>query len=142
LENHYARLEKALRNYLIPVFGDKYLHEITTKMIEDYKATRSRSHYRKGSKTKSVTEATINREICCIKVILRKVIEWGRIEDLPARAVKALKEKPNLTRLLEQYEVARLLESTPDRLRALIACTVYNGLRYNELLHLQWKDID
>ena len=75
-------------------------------------------------------------------MILRKAVEWGRIEDSPARAVKTLKEKPNPTRLLEQYEIARLLEATPDRLKALIACTVYAGLRYNELLHLHWKDID
>lgn len=47
-ENHYARLEIALRIHLMPGFGSKNLHEITTKMIGDYKAARSRSHYRRG----------------------------------------------------------------------------------------------
>ena len=126
----------------MPHFGNEHLHKITNKMIEDYQATRIRSHYRRGGKINPVSEATINREICCITVIFKKAVEWGRLADSPAQAVKTLKEKPNPTRLLEQYEIARFLDAIPDRLKALIACTVYAGFRRSELFHLHWKDIN
>ena len=35
-----------------------------------------------------------------------------------------------------------MLRACPDWLRALVACAVYAGLRSEELLHLQWRDVD
>jgi integrase len=139
--NHHRRLESILRVHLIPFFGEHRLDEITTKRIEDYKSRRRRGSYRRGRQTKKTTDATINREICCLKVILRKAVEWGKLETSPAKGVKGFKETPNAPYLLEQNEIARLLEETPDHLKALIACAVYAGLRRSELFHLRWEDI-
>jgi len=44
--------------------------------------------------------------------------------------------------LLEQEEIARLLEELPGHFHALVACAVYAGLRREELFHLRWEDID
>jgi len=43
--------------------------------------------------------------------------------------------------LLEQEEIARLLEELPGHFHALVACAVYAGLRREELFHLRWEDI-
>jgi integrase len=139
---HYIRLESIVRVHLIPHFGQFELDQITTKRIEDYKTMRHRSRYRRGKKTYPTSEATVNRELCGMKAILRKAVEWGYLETSPAQGIKAFKEKPNPPRLLETEEVSALLEETPDHLRALVACIVYAGLRRDELFHLQWKHIN
>jgi integrase len=140
---HYTRLEGAIRNHLVPYMGNRHLQEITTKQIEDYKSMRHRrGKYKRGSKVKSISEATINRELCAIKVILRKAAEWGHISESPARGVKTFKEQPQAPKLLEQEEVARLLEATPEHLKALVSCIIYAGLRRDELFHLRWEDVN
>ena len=138
---HYIRLESIIRVHLIPYFEEQNLHEITTKRIEDYKTMRRWSRYKRGTKTKPVTEATINRELCCIKVLLRKAVEWGQLDISPARGIRAFREKPVPPRLLEREEVAQLLDQTPGHLKALVACAVYVGLRREELFHLRWEDV-
>jgi site-specific recombinase XerD len=114
------------------------LRDITTKQIEDYKLSRRR--HRRGNKL--VAEATVNRELCCLKILLRKAVEWGHLDTSSARDVKTFKEKPEVPTLLEAREVEGLLAEMPDHLRALVACAVYAGLRRQELFHLQWDDIN
>jgi integrase len=140
--NHYIRLQYALNTRLIPYFGKRPLHEITTKLIEDYKIARLRGHYKRGRQSKPVNPATVNRELCCLKVLFRKAVEWDKIDTSPARGVRAFKETPRPPVLLEQEEVARLLEELPDHFCALAACAVYAGLRKSELFHLHWEDIN
>ncbi len=140
---HHIRLSSIIRVHLVPYFAGLHLHEITPKRIEDYKTLRHRGgRYRRGTKTKPLNGATVNRELCCIKILFRKAVEWGRLEDTPARGIKMFKETPNPPRLLEQEEVARLLVELPDHLKALGACAVYAGLRMSELFHLRWEDVN
>jgi integrase len=138
---HYTRLESIVRVHLVPYFGRRLLSEITTKLIEDYKGQRRRSYSSRGRKRQRVSAATVNRELCCLKIILRKAVEWGRLETSPARDVRAFKETNKEPRL-EQEEVARLLQELPDHLRGLIVCVVNAGLRRAELFFLRWEDID
>ena len=139
---HHILQKSIARVQLIPYFGGRYLHEITPKMIEDYIMKRSRGCYFKGKQKRSVKEATVNRDIACLKILFRKAVEWGKLEESPAKGIKTLKEIPNPPRLLEQEEVVRLLAEMPDHLHALVACAIYAGLRREELFHLRWADIN
>lgn len=140
--NHHRLQESIVRLQLNPYFGLHSLSEITPKMIEDYVGKRHRNFYMKGKQKVRVKEATVNRDIACIKILFRKAVEWGKLEESPARNIKTFKEIPNPPRLLEQDEIIRLLEKIPDHLKALIVCAVYAGLRRDELFHLRWKDIN
>jgi len=140
--NHYERQAIALRRHLIPYFEGCYLDNITAKQIENYKIMRLRTRYVAGKKTKPVNKATVNRELSCLKTLFRKAVEWGKLEENPSRDVKSFKETPKATHLLEADEIVRLLEEVPDRLKALVACAVYAGLRRSELFRLQWRDIN
>lgn len=139
---HFGNTELIVRVHLIPHFGEKDLKKINTKHLEDYLGKRSRSTYVSGKGKRRVKSSTVNRDIACIKLLFRKAVEWGKLEENPARGIKPLKEIPNPPRLLEQEEIVRLLEEVPDRLYALIACAVYAGLRKEELFHLRWTDIN
>jgi site-specific recombinase XerD len=91
-------------------------------------------------KRRQVKEATANRDIACLKVLFRKAVEWGKLEESPAKGLKSFKEIPNPPRLLEPEEITRLLEEVPHRLKALVGCAVYAGLRKQELFYLRRED--
>jgi len=139
---HHRLQESIVRVQLIPYFSGRHLHEITPKLIDDYIAQRIRGHYLKGKQRRAVKEATVNRDIACLKILFRKAVEWGKADTSPARGIKTFKEIPNPPRLLEQEEVALLLDEMPEHLKALVACAVYAGLRREELFHLRWEDVN
>jgi integrase len=139
---HHRLQQSILRVQLLPHFDRCPLHEITPKMLDDYVSQRKRGTYLKGRKRRPVKAGTVNRDIACLKILFRKAVEWDMLEESPTKSLKALTELPNAPRLLEQDEVARLLEAMPDHQKALVACAVYAGLRRAELFHLQWRDVD
>ena len=140
--NHRRLQESIIRVQLVPYFGERYLHEFTTKHIEDYVAQRRRGTYKKGRQRRPVKPGTVNRDLACLKLLFRKAVEWRHLDTSPTDRVKMLKEIPNPPRLLERDEVANLLLEMPDHQKALVATVAYAGLRREELFHLQWKDID
>lgn len=89
-----------------------------------------------------MSEATVNRELCALKVVLKKAAAWGKLEVSPAASVKTYKESPSAPRLLELHEIQGLLDELPQHLIALVSVVVHAGLRSAETYRLQWRDID
>ncbi|MSR83254.1 MAG: hypothetical protein EXS58_10080 [Candidatus Latescibacteria bacterium] len=139
---HHILQKSIIRVQLRPYFTGQHLHQITPKRLEDYIGQRIRGHYLKGKQKRPVKEATVNRDIACLKILLRKAVEWGKIDSNPAKGIKTFKEIPNPPRLLEQDEVAHLLAEIPEHLKALVACGVFAGLRREELFHMRWEDVN
>lgn len=69
-------------DHLKAAFKDLPLHDVGAEAIERYKVARKAE----------VAPATVNHELTCLKTLLNKAVEWGRIEKNPAARVKKLKE--------------------------------------------------
>ena len=119
---------KLLKSY----FADNYLYQITPKHIEEFKAQR----------IKEVSAATVNRELAILKTALSKAVEWGKIEDNPAKNIKFLKENNKRLRYLEKEEIRRLIDNCPKRIKAIVIVAINTGMRRGEILKLKWHDID
>ena len=65
----YERDITSIKAHLLDAFGDLRLNEITRKMLEDYKTRRKNKD--------GANVATVNREVTCMKSMLRKAHEWG-----------------------------------------------------------------
>jgi integrase len=120
-----------LRN-IAPFFKGKNLYEITVQDIERFKAARS----------KLVKPSTVNRDLATIKTLFNKAVEWGKLEESPARKVKFLREPEGRLRYLEKEEIQKLLFNSSDRIRPIITLAVFTGMRRGEILKLKWYDID
>jgi hypothetical protein len=76
---------KTLNNF----FGDRVAQEITTQIIEQYKARRRKTpvgdHF--------VSGARVNRELALLKQAYNKGIDWGLVLDNPVKRVKFFSEK-------------------------------------------------
>ena len=113
-------------------------------MVADYVTQRRQGRRTKNKREtpKQVNVATVNRELCCLKTIFRKALDWGQAEENPTDTVKTHKETPKVPRLLEPKEIENFLQVLPEHLRALGACALYAGFRRSELFHLRWEDVN
>jgi len=146
---------KNIAKYLVPPqnkvkLEDKYLPEITSKIIEEYRA------YRRGqikpvainmSVKKYTKDSTINRELACLKHLFNKAIEWGYAWSNPVKAVKLVKENNSRVRYLEGDERERLLAACDKLVRAkylkpILLVALNTGMRKSEILNLKWKNLD
>lgn len=116
---------------LSPEFGDLVLHTIRRKDIEEFLAQRRQT----------VTRATANRDLCRLKNMLRKAEEWGYIESNPAAGIKQGREQIVAQDFLSAEEVASLIQACDDRIRPLIVTAVNTGMRWGELMSLEWRDV-
>ena len=138
LENYSKPNKKSSRrdvtsiNNLKPFFAGKYLHEITPLDMEKYKKKRQGK----------VSNATVNREVACLKHIFTKAIEWGIVQKNPGKKVKLLRERNTRLRYLDEKEIGRLHDACVEHLKPIVIVALNTGMRKEEILSLKWKDVD
>jgi len=138
LENYSKPNKKSSRrdvtsiNNLKPFFAEKYLHEITPLDVEKYKRERQ----------SKVSNATVNREVACLKHIFTKAIEWGIVQKNPGKKVKLLRERNTRLRYLDEKEIRTLHDACAEHLKPIVTVALNTGMRKEEILSLRWKDVD
>lgn len=127
-----VKRERSKINFLRKFFQKKYLSEITKNDIEEYRSWR----------LSSVSKSTINREIACLKYMLRLAVDWGYLRENPAKGIKMYKEPPGRLRYLSKYEISKLLSNCDERIYPVVLCALHTGMRYSEIINLKWENID
>ncbi|NQT06656.1 MAG: tyrosine-type recombinase/integrase [Candidatus Omnitrophica bacterium] len=110
----------------------KELHKIEVKDIEDYKAYRQ----------EQVSNATVNRELACLKCLYNKAILWDNAKENPVKKVAFLKEPKYRDRYLDEVEIEKLLSECHGHLKAVVQIALNTGLRVSEILHLKHENLD
>ena len=93
------------------------------------------------------TPSTTNRYLASLgKVLSVCVQEWQWLDESPIKKVSKLKEGCGRDRFLSKSEKERLLvsckESTNPYLYIMVNLSILTAMRYGELSHLRWIDID
>ena len=125
--------------FLNEYFGNKSLQQINTWHVEQYKSNRKKQHTRYG---KPPANATINREIACLKTMFKKAVEWELTSNNPAKDVKKFKENNINLRILSKEEFQNLYDCSTDSLKAFLLIAVNTGMRPGEIFNLKRKDVD
>ena len=132
----WKRSDKSHIASLTPFFGEKYLYEITSMMIEDCKIERQ----------KTVKRSSIKRELSTLCTMLNKAIKWKLLLENPMKDVERYRgdEADNQrVRYLEKDEIARLLSFCHDlKLKNVVSLALHTGMRKGEIQRLQWNDVD
>lgn len=126
----YLRDQTSLKR-LNQTFGRKLLTELTGRDVERYLAERQEE---------GRTPGTINRELCCLKNMLRKAGDWGYLKSNPAWGVKQRREELPAFEFLSEEEIGRRLEHCTPHLKTFITLAIYTGMRRGELFRLEWRD--
>ena len=125
------RYEASIKN-LKKKFIGKTLLAITSSEIEDYISFR---------KDEGAQNATINRELMCLKRMYNLAIKWKEAKENPVNDIDLLEEPPGRTRFLLVDEVNLLLESCSKHVRPIVFTAVHTGLRLSEILSLTWDRV-
>ncbi len=118
---------------LAPVFGGRYLDEITPEMIRAFKEARIEQRR---------SPATINRDLSCLRQVLRIAVKEELIQKSPffGGRVEFLHEKGK-ERTLSFDEERKYLRAATPVLRDVVIIMVEMGLRPGEIFQLRSEDV-
>lgn len=125
------RIEQGISSLLKIHFGNVILNSVDNKTLEEYKAIRV---------SKGLLPSSINRELACIKFMLKKASEWGYIDKIPGISLLKLPKSP--VKFLSKDEMERLLECSNGWLRPILIVLRNTGMRIGEVLQLKFTEID
>ncbi|MDD5760362.1 MAG: site-specific integrase [Desulfobulbaceae bacterium] len=122
-----------LKLHLVPWFGNKELRDIQTLDIEQYKAEKNK---------KGLSPKTINNHLASLSKCLNCAYEWGRLKTAPPK-IKKLKSNFHRIDFLSPVETWQLLQDHSEPTwNCMILVALRTGMRFGELLGLEWSDID
>ena len=141
-----VRRKKVSLNMLSPHFAGKPLSSVNAWGLEHYKSLR---------KEEGRAPGTINRDIDCIRNMVRKAVEWGYLSRHPLRDVKRFKEVNDKMWVLTPEEEGSLLqacEKSAQRgtkhdkvfakyLRDLVLVALKTGMRESEIFNIRKADV-
>jgi integrase len=130
--------DRKMLRWSAPYLRGKSLTSITTELIEELIQKRREGHTARTAD--GVSNATINRHMEAIQRILNCAVEWKWITKTPK--IRHLTESEGRLRWLSKDEINRLLNALPDHLNAMARFTLAVGLRENNVLELEWSQVD
>jgi integrase len=134
--NTATRWHGIVVNHLRPFFNGT-LKAISLARVEDYIAKRLEEN---------ATKATINRELSCLRHMMKRALAWKNLTRNPIAEWRPMKEAPGRTRFASEEEIDRLIdacaESRSPYLRPFVILALNGGLRRGEILSLTRAQID
>jgi integrase len=131
------------RGSVNPYFGEMYLSDITYRHVQEFVAKRQKDRVKTRHNGK-VSGSTINRELTTLKTLFKLAIKWNfDIEKNPVPKGKFFDESQyQRNRVLSKDEEDRLLNAAAPYLKSILICALNTGMRYNEILTLEWANVD
>lgn len=124
-----ARLPAATPVSRLRPLADQYRAQRMLQRIDD-------------SRDRTISPATVNRELSILKSATRKAVEWGMVTSDPLAGLRLAKLSNARVRYLEDAEFKRLLEAAHTDIVSIILMARHTGMRQSEILNLEWRDID
>lgn len=133
-ESTFTGYSELLVRYVRPAFGEKRLSELRplhiqclyTEMLE-----------------RGLSPRTVRYTHAVLSSALKQAVKWLLLSQNPASLVDLPKATQKEMQALSPEEAKRFLnEAQKDRWSALFALALATGMRPEEYLGLQWKDID
>jgi len=135
---HYAKstidLFKRSLDNLIAINGNIMVNYLQNLHIEKYKADRL---------MKGASRTTVNMEFRALRSMFNTGITLRLVEKNPCVGVKKLSVPEKEILAFTEKEIDEILNQIKEEpLRAIVQTALYTGCRINEILNLQWRDID
>jgi integrase len=138
-----------INGILKPYFGNKPIHAITRRDIDTFLRKRREgtlkgtvARKRRNNRQGGVSPASTNRDLCRLKNIFKKAVEWEYIKDNPALGIQQSKEMILEAEYLTVDEATAFLADAETAYKPIFVTAIYTGLRFGELMGLQWRDIN
>lgn len=151
---HVTRYRKIIENHLNPFMGEKVLDDITPGLVQDYRIHRLKQ---KGRHDGPPSRSTLNKEIVCIRLVLKSAQRHGQIKYLPDLSApykangkithrawfspEEYKQLYNATRERAKNPKKERWRTASENLHDYVLLMVNTGLRPDEALRLEFRDV-
>ena len=88
-----------------------------------------------------ISNATVNREIACLKRMFNLAIKWKEAKRNPVNDVEFLQEAKLQERYIDEGEFERLYEAACDTVKPVLLVAYNTGMRLEEFLSLKWSQV-
>jgi integrase len=123
-------------------FSGKYLDEITTEMVEDFKSARKNEPRRNAKDRRLVTGATVNRALTTLKLMYRQAARCGYVVSNPVVGVSMFDEPLDSMRVITFDEQAAYLAHASQPLYDVAKVMLDTGMRPEEVFRIRVENID
>jgi integrase len=131
----YNRLKSTLGSVMESWEG-KYLHEITTAIVERTRMER----------LKKVKPITVNSDMAYLGGLFSAAVKWDYLKESPLKGIKDLRVPKNHPRFLTREEADNFMEALRKSnnlyIRSLVGVALHTGMRKGELFNLKWAHVD
>jgi integrase len=121
-----------LQACLIPYFGNKYIEDISSYSIEQYKSVLLNKS--------NLSPKSINNRLSILNRCFKIAQEWRILKEIPR--IKLMKVPPQKFDYLTETEAELLINYAKGIHHDMILLALRTGLRFGELIALKWADID
>jgi len=130
--------DEQLVGHLKDFFGDHLLESLRLDHVEKYFVFRRSQRQQAGLDLKA---ATLNREMACLKTLIRRAVLNRQLDRNPIEGLKLFKEIPR-SRTLTPDEYLRLLAQCSSHLKPIVQLAYVTAMRQGEILRLRWDQVD
>lgn len=135
---HYSKstidLFKRSLDNLITINGNIMVNYLQNLHIEKYKAERL---------LKGASRTTVNMEFRALRSMFNTGIILRLLENNPCTGVKKLSVPEKEILAFTEKEIEEILNNIQEQpLLAIVQIALYTGCRINEILNLQWREVD
>jgi integrase len=129
--------------YFLGFFAELAIGQITKNDVVRYRKLRHDDYRRRHPEDKkSLSEATVNRDIEVVRHILYWAADEGLIPANPIARVRMGRERRTRRPVMPVSEEVKLLAACSPHLRAIAIAALDTGMRRGELLSQEWEHVD
>jgi integrase len=119
---------------LLPYFADIPLLRLNKGMAADYRIKRHQE--------KTVSDATINRDLSVLRHILYWAVDQSILPSNPLTRLRLARERRVRRPVMSVEDEIKLLSVAPIHLRRIIIAALDTGMRRGEILNQLWEHLD
>jgi integrase len=127
---------------LLRFFSCKYLDEITSEMVEDFKSARKHEPRQNARNTVLVTGTTVNRALTTLKLLYHQAERDGYAVKNPVVGITMFPEPLDSMRVITFDEQTAYLSEASQPLRDIAEIMLDTGMRPEEVFRLRVENID
>jgi integrase len=123
-------------------FGGKYLDDITTEMVENFKSARKHEVRKKAKDGRLITDTTVNRGLETLKAMFYQAERMGYFVKNPVVGVQMFRQSLDSMRVISYEEQASYLAEASQPLRDIAEIMLDTGMRPEEVFRIRAENID